>query len=106
MVTCEILSEGNLIIDVLEWIYAQRQGVNKQGKQNTQLELGIQKVAVRDVVQRLKDALEVCRVHQAQYEWRDTIRKVDQQMSDPNLHRVMCTDIGATLDLLRRGWCY
>lgn len=54
---------------------------------------------MKDVVQRLKDALEVCRVHQAQYEWRETIRKVGQQMSDQNLHRVMCTDFGATLDL-------
>ena len=93
------MSESDLIIDVLEWIDAPRQGLTKQGKQNTQLELGLQKVAVRYVVQRLKDALEACREHQAQYKWRNTIRKVDHIMSDPNLHRVICTDFGAKVDL-------
>ena len=66
LTACKILSESDLIIDVLEWIDAPRQGLTKQGKQNTQLELGLQKVSVKDVVQRLKDALEACHVHQAQ----------------------------------------
>ena len=79
------MSNSDLVIDVLEWINAPRQGM-KKGKQNTQLELGLQKVAVRDVVDRLRDALVVCRIHMAQYEWRDTMRKIDTIMSDKNLH--------------------
>ena len=98
MKKCEILSNSDLVIDVLEWINAPRQGM-KKGKQNTQLELGLQKVAVRDVVDRLRDALVVCRIHMAQYEWRDTMRKIDTIMSDKNLHRCIMTDFGATLDL-------
>ena len=54
LTTCKMLSVSNLIIDVLEWIDTPRQVANKQGKQNTQLKLSIQKVAVKDVVQRLK----------------------------------------------------
>ena len=96
--TCEILSNSELIINVLEWINASRQGM-KKGKQNTQLELGLQKVAVKDVVDRLRDALVVCRLHMSQYEWRNTMRKIDTIMSDRNLHRVIMTDFGATLDL-------
>ena len=96
--TCEILSNSELIINVLEWINAPRQGM-KKGKQNTQLELGLQKVAVKDVVDRLRDALVVCRLHMAQYEWRNTMRKIDTLMSDRNLYRVIMTDFGATLDL-------
>ena len=44
--------------------------------------------------------LEVARLHQAQYEWRDTIQKIDLTISDPNKHRVFCTSFGATLDLM------
>ena len=44
--------------------------------------------------------LEVARLHQAHYEWRDTTLKVDLTMSDPNKHRIFCTDFGVTLDLM------
>ena len=48
---------------------------------------------------RLRDALVLCRIHMAQYKWRDTMRKIDTIMSDKNLHRCIMTDFGATLDL-------
>ena len=44
--------------------------------------------------------LEVARLHQAHYKWRNTMRKVNLTMSDLNKHRVFCTDFGATLDLI------
>ena len=79
----------------------ERQGINKQtGKANTQLELGEAKISVKDVVEKLSAQLELVRKHQAQYEWRNIMRKVDHFMSDPNKHRVICTDFGATLDLM------
>ena len=86
--TCEILSSSELVIDVLEWINAPQQGM-KKGKQNTQLELGLQKVAVKDVVDRLRDVLVVCRIHMAQYEWRNTMHTIDTLMSDKDLHQCM-----------------
>ena len=59
----------------------------------------MQKVAVKDVVDMLRDALVVCHLHIAQYEWRNIMRKIDTLVSDRNLHRVIMTDFGATLDL-------
>ena len=35
----------------------------------------------------------------AQYEWRNTMRKIDHLMTSPLNTRVICTDFGATLDL-------
>ena len=67
MSTCKILFECNEVIDVLEWVLAERQGVTK-GKQNTQLELGHSRLPVGAVVCRLIEALEKARKHQASYE--------------------------------------
>ena len=54
MTICDILSTNTIVINVLEWINAPRQGA-KNGKQNTQLELGMTKLAVKDVVKKYKD---------------------------------------------------
>ena len=35
----------------------------------------------------------------ADYKWRNVCRKVDCTMTDPDKHRVICTDFAATLDL-------
>jgi hypothetical protein len=52
------------------------------------------------VIKRLIVSLEINRKHQAQYEWRDLMRKIDLTMSDhPNNTCVICTDFGTTLDL-------
>ena len=95
---CQILSESEPVINVLEWINDPRQEM-KKGKQNTQLELGIQKVTVKDVVDRLRDALVVCFIHMAQYEWQNTMRKIDEVMSNQNLHQVIMTYFGTILYL-------
>ena len=50
-------------------------------------------------MEKLFEQLKVCREHMAQYEWRNTMRKIDCIESDPDKHRVICTDFGATLDL-------
>lgn len=99
MSTCKVLGECNDVIPLLEWVHADRQGKNKQGKQNTQLELGNTVLPVREVVSRLITKLNVLRQHQAQYEWRNHMRKLDLVMGDPDVHRAICTDFGATLDL-------
>ena len=68
MTTCKILSECKHVIDVIEQVYAPRQGKKKNGQQNTQLELGISKMKVEDAVVKLKDQLDICRTHQVNYE--------------------------------------
>ena len=67
MSTCPILSECNEIIDVLEWVEAERQGETK-GKQNTQLELGRSRLPVGAIVIRVIESLNDARKHQARYE--------------------------------------
>ena len=64
MSTCPILFECNEVIDVLEWVLAERQGVDKKGKQNTQLELGHSRLPVGAVVCRLIESLETARIKQ------------------------------------------
>ena len=54
---------------------------------------------VNEVILRMKESLEVNRKHQALYEWKDLMRKIDLIMSHPDMARVFCTDFGATLDL-------
>ena len=97
---CKILNEQMAVVDCLEWIDAPRQGHKKNGKQNTQIELGLSKLTVKSIVQKFIDQLIECRLHQAQYEWRNTMRQIDLTMLDPDKFRVTCTDVGATLDLM------
>ena len=71
----------------------------KKGKQNTQLEVGNVRLPVKDVVVKLVESLKTCRKHQAQYMWKNVMRYIDLTMGDPDQHRIICTDFGATLDL-------
>ena len=96
---CPILNECANNIPLMEWTYARRAGFKKNGNPNTQLELTNVILPVKEVILKMKECLEDNRFHQAQYEWRNLIRKVDLTMSDSDLIRVLCTDFGATLDL-------
>ena len=59
----------------------------------------MKQIPVKDVVKKLEASLDICRMHMAQYEWRNLMRKIDHTMSDRDKHRVICTGFGATLDL-------
>ena len=48
---------------------------------------------------KIAKKLEVARLHQAHYEWRNAMQKVDLTTSDLNKHRVFITDFGATFGL-------
>ena len=72
---------------------------NKDGKQNTQLELGRVKLRVRELITRLIKSIEVNMLHLTESRWRTLMMRIDITMSDPNKHRIICTDFGATLDL-------
>ena len=94
-----MLANDEHVIDVMEWVDAPRQGFKKNGQQNTQLELGLSKCAVKDVVIKLVKSLGINRLHQAEYEWRNWMRKIDLTNSHPDIHRIIYTNFGATLDL-------
>ena len=97
--TCPILATCEDTIDVIEWIYAIRQGKNKKEKQNTQLEVGNVRLAVKDVVVKLVESLNACHKHQSQYMWKNLMQTIDLTMGNPDNHHVICTGFGATLDL-------
>jgi len=95
---CPIWNDCALEMNVLEWVHAIRQGISN-GKQNTQLEVQNRRYKVPEVLKKFVDALDKCRAHQASYEWKNWMRKLDMEMGDADMHRVICTDFGATLDL-------
>ena len=74
--------------------------VKKNGKPNTQLELGHRRHAVSVVVLKLIEQLQKCRVHVAGGQWKYTMGRRSVTMSDANLRRVFHTDFGAVLDLM------
>ena len=63
--SCPILNNCHDNIPLLEWNYAPRQGFNKRGKPNTQLELSNVTLPVVEVIKRLIVSLEINRKHQA-----------------------------------------
>ena len=71
----------------------------KTGK-NTQLELGLNRYKVFEVLHKIMKQLRNSnRPHQAQYEWKGWIRKIDMFMSHPDQHCIICTNFDVTLDL-------
>ena len=99
MMECPILSSCPHKIRCIEWKDVPRQGNKRDGTPNTQLEVSISNREVRDIVSKLRKQLQVCRHHQVNYQWRNTMRNIDCTMSDPEKDRIICTDFGATLDL-------
>ena len=68
--TCPILAKDTQVMSVMEWVLAERQGVNKTtGKANTQLELGVSKLSVAEDVKKLICQLDICLTHQYEYNW-------------------------------------
>ena len=55
---------------------------------------------VKEVVQKLTLQLNTMRVHIAQYEWRNQMIRRDHTMSNSDMHCILFTDFGATLDLM------
>ena len=86
VLSCGILAKDTNDISVMEWVLADRQGINKSGKQNTQLELGVSKLPVGDVVKKMVLRLNICCEHQYKYKWRNQMRNIDIIMSHPDLH--------------------
>ena len=99
LLSCPVLGQCRHEVKCIEWKDIARQGIKKNGTQNTQLEVSLSILPVSEIVEKLHNQLEICREHMAEYEWKNTMRKIDCTMGNPNQHRVICTDFGATLDL-------
>ena len=56
---CDIWNKCELEADVLEWVHADQQG-SKNGKQNTQLELGKRRYKIHVILSKLIGQLEKC----------------------------------------------
>ena len=62
--SCNILSKDTNEISVMEWVLADQQNINRSGKQSTQLELGVSKLPVENVVKKLVLHLNIFQTHQ------------------------------------------
>ena len=65
----------------MEWILAPRQGT-KNGKQNSQLELGLVKLKVSEIVEKMRSQLKSTIKHKAELDWKRHALKLDLTMSD------------------------
>ena len=81
---CDKFKNNNVKIPVMMWTYAPRAGKTKDGKQNTQLELSKLYIPFNTVYEKMIECLQLNRLHVAQYEWRNLIRKIDLTLSNPN----------------------
>ena len=80
---CDIMKHCEDEIVVMEWFLAPRQGVNKKGVQNTQLELGVKRYKVKDVVSKLKHQLQQTIIHMTEHKWKSHCMRLDIKMSNP-----------------------
>ena len=96
---CVVLMSNTTEIQLLEWKEIARQGVKKNGKANTQLELSRTIAPVNVAMDKLMKQLVTCIKHVGEYRWRNHMKKLDLLMSNHLHTRVICTDFGATLDL-------
>ena len=93
------LMKNKTIIHLLEWKDIPRQGLRKDGKPNTQLELTRTQLPVDEVMVKLLEQLVICRKHIGRYRWINHCRKLDYTMSDPDRCQIICTNFGATFAL-------
>jgi hypothetical protein len=92
-----IIATSDLPINVQLWEAAQRQG-EKNGIQNTQLELTSKEMSLRSVVELFKQEFSKCSPHIFKVEWMNTMRSIDISTVGPNSIIIM-TDFAATLAL-------
>jgi hypothetical protein len=95
---CPALSKCDEVIEVMEWRLAPRQGTNKKGETNTQIELTKAKEPVSVVYSRYIELLKKARRHHTETQWLRITRKLDiDTLSSDEL--LIFTDFSATMDL-------
>jgi hypothetical protein len=83
---------------VNEWVLAPRAGVNKKGKQNTQIEYTEMIHPVKEGVEAFIKPLEVNRPHYSEANWLNRTRRIDS-LNIPKNKILIMTDFLATLDV-------
>jgi hypothetical protein len=98
IITHEILTRSEILLKVCVWDNAERQGMSKSKKQNTQLELTEKEMAISETVILFKQKIRTCLNHVFKIEWMNAVRAFDIHNVGQNSIVVM-TDFAATLDL-------
>ena len=68
-----------------------------------QLDVGHSPLPVKEIIRKMESHLEIYWQHQAKYEkQRNLMQKIDNTNGNANLHIIIITDFGATMDLFAK----
>jgi hypothetical protein len=95
---CPIYQASEIPVKALVWEEAERQGTDKEGSQNTQLELTEKVLPFYEVVRLLNDNLERCRRHYGHKEWIRIAKTIDTGWIDRD-SLLIFTDFSASMVL-------
>jgi hypothetical protein len=88
---CPLYQESEVPVKVLVWGEAERQGTDKAGSQNTQVELTEKELPFHEVVRLLNDNLERCRRHYGHEEWMRITKNIDTGWIDRDSLLILLT---------------
>ena len=92
------MTRSEILLKVCIWDNAERQGMNKSNKQNTQLELTEKEMTIGETVILFRQKIRTCLNHVFKIEWMNAVRAFDIHNVGHN-NIVVMTDFVATLDL-------
>jgi hypothetical protein len=81
---CPALSQCDNLVRTQEWKLNLRQGMDKKGNQNTQLELDTTILPMSELIERLVDQLEKNRKHHIEATWLNLMRRIDTKTLPSN----------------------
>jgi hypothetical protein len=96
--THDLVACSEILLKVFVWDNADRQGINKSNKQNTQLELTEKEMTIRELLILFQQKIHTCLNHVFKIEWMNAVRAFDIHNVGHN-NIVVMTDFAATLDL-------
>jgi phage tail protein X len=95
---CPVLAECDEEVTVMIWGLGERSGTSKSGEQNTQIELKQCRMKLSDVVKKLLEQLELCRVHYNESRWLSLAKLINTRTLQM-LRLLIFTDFSASMDL-------
>jgi hypothetical protein len=95
---CPALAECDVLVPVMVWMLAERSGKTSSGEQRTQIELTQCRWKLSDVVKKLVEQLEICRVHYNESRWLARVKHIDTETLEDSC-LLAFTDFSASMDL-------
>jgi hypothetical protein len=95
---CPALLQCDILVKTQKWKLNLRQGTDKKGDQNTQIELDETILPMSELIDRLIEQLEKNHKHQNQATWLNLMRKIDTKTL-PSNEILVFTDFSASPDL-------